>query len=259
MTFNCDCTKNDVQTDPNSFSEYLLNTNNTNGIITARVPTNLTYRIKDCPINDILKKYFIAANELIYQCAYGINQFFEQKKIKFNVLLNQGILNNGQIRTNIDAEAAVVQQIVTDIKKNVDSYEKSSIKLLNELEVDISRAAKGKVNVNTLNEIKRRIQQVLAKANKKILDQSNLAQNQLQIAVLRVDTAAIMFTDIANTLDELKLAIANAVKAYKQLERSIELAFQNTTKKIMYIQFVAEQEIVNICQTICPDLMKGSQ
>lgn len=257
MALTSDCTKNDIQlkTDQNNFNEYLLNTTS-RWQITPRVPSNLTYRIKNCPINDILKKYIISTNELLYQFAKRINLSAEHKKNEVNVLLNKGILNNGQIRDNINAEIAVLHEALADMKIQFDIYETSNNKLVDKLEMDISKVSTKKLNVNKLDHIKRQIRKIISKTNKKFKNRWILLQIQLQITFLRADSVGVIF---ANTPAEFKLAIIKAVKTIQKLQRKVELDFENAENQIMQIIHGAEQKIVNVTQTICVDLMKFSQ
>lgn len=253
-----ECTEqeNQLQTDQHNFNEYMLDTTGIDGIITPRVPSNLTYSIENCPINDIMKKYVIAANELLYQLANDINHTVENKKNEVNVLLNKGIDENGQIRDNIDAEIAVLNEALIVMKTTFGIFETSNNKLVDTLVLDISKISTGKVDSNTLNHINRSIRKIISKANKKISIEWTLAQNQLEINFFLADTAAVIFSSTAHTPAELKLAIAKVVKTIEKLQQTVELDFQKAENKIMYVQNGAEQEILNIMETICADLMK---
>lgn len=244
MTLICDCTEQDIQQNP--YSTYLLDTTSMDGIITPRVNPDIKYRFKNCTINDILKKYFIATNELLYQLAKQINVIFETKKNEVNVLLNKGILNNGHIRDNIDAETTVLNQAITDMQIQNGFYETAHNKLVDNLELDISKVTTGKISVDqkNVNQIKLSIQQITSKTKAKTSKSVLLALNQLKVAFYRSDNAA------------LKMPIADTVKAVKQFERNAELDFQDAENKIMDFHHGAEQEIVKVTETICVDLMK---
>lgn len=257
MTLICDCTEQaeqDIQ--PNNFTEYLLNTSSVDGIITPRVPSNLTYGFENCSINDILENAFIVANERFYQLAKQINAIYENKQNDVNVLLNKGILNNGQIRDNIDAETTILNEALADMNTTFGLYESSHNKFVDQLQWDISNVTTGKVNVDTLNQIQQSYQQIISKNKKKISNLWILAQNQLKVAFVQADSAAVLLSDNSDTPVMQKQAIASVVETIKQLERDVELDFQNAENHITHIQHGAEQEIVNVYQTICVYLTK---
>lgn len=200
MTLNCDCTEKDNQlkADKNIFSEYLLSTT-IHGIVTPQIPSNLLYLFKECPLNNILKKYFIAENELLYQVFKNINTKYEEAKTEFNVLVNKGILNNGNIRQNIAAEITEIREALSEANQQFDNFNASSLKLVEKLEMDISETTRGKLNASTLKDIQQSIRQKMTKTLKQILDRWIILQNTIIIAVAEADSSSVIFLEDANT------------------------------------------------------------
>lgn len=260
ITLTCDCIKQNIQqkSDQNIFNEYLLNTTSIDGIITPRVPSNLIYHKENCPINDILKNYFTAANELFYQSTKQKNTLFENTKNELNVLLNKGILYNGNIREYVtDTTYLVCTVLLNDLNRHFDNYKRMTMKLVDKLELDISKITTDKVNASTIKNVKENIQQIMLKNLKKISDRWIVVHDQIIIAFYNGDMDATTFyMQTANTsLAGLKLAIAKSVMIAKRLERNVELDFQYAENDITHILHGAEQEILNVVQSICVDLM----
>lgn len=254
---NSDCTKEDIKPE-NVFNEYLLDTTSINGIIAPQVPTNILYLFKDCPLNNVLEKYFIAINGIFYQSATQTHTIYERNQNELHKLVNKGILNNGNLRENIAAETTLLLKGLSDLTKQVDKDIESSKQLLEELGMDISKLTTGKVNTITLTNVLQSIRQVLTRTYQKITDRWILLKNGFIIKFNETDSSALVLLGTASTPVELQKAIESSVKTIKQSDLTNKFEFQNAENEIAHIIFSAEQDIVNLIQSLCVDVISKS-
>lgn len=250
ITLNCDCTT----TDKNIFEDDLLNTTSINGIIASQVPTNLVYVFKNCPLNDVLEKFFIDINGIYYQSAKEINAKYERRQNELNELVNEGILNNGKFRQNIDDDTTLIQEGLSDISKYLESAVRFSLKLVEKFEEDISKLTTNKVNTSTVKGAVQSIRQIMTKALQQIINSWSLMKNKITIAFAETDSSSVIFLSAAATLAEAKIAVENSVAAANQSEFTIRFGMQNDEHNLANIIFRAEQDVINVIQKICVQL-----